>query len=147
LDSRIDGVEVRPLKIFSDERGSVFHMLRRDSAHFTEFGEIYFSSVRPEMTKGWKRHTRMTLNLAVPIGRVRFSVFDDRVNSETIGLTSSVILGPGDEYSLLTVSPMLWLAFENIGDQDALVANCPNMPHMPDEADNRSLNDPRMPKG
>jgi dTDP-4-dehydrorhamnose 3,5-epimerase len=39
----IDGAIVKPLRKIADERGAIFHMLRRDDPEFQEFGEIYFS--------------------------------------------------------------------------------------------------------
>ena len=38
----IEGVEITPLKIISDKRGSVMHMLRNDSRMYKKFGEIFF---------------------------------------------------------------------------------------------------------
>ena len=40
--SLIEGVKITPLKIISDDRGSVMHMMRSDSPIFENFGEIYF---------------------------------------------------------------------------------------------------------
>jgi dTDP-4-dehydrorhamnose 3,5-epimerase-like enzyme len=40
-DAPIHGVKVVPLRRIPDERGTIFHMLRRDAPHFVEFGEIY----------------------------------------------------------------------------------------------------------
>ena len=41
----IHDVKITPLKIISDERGKVMHMLRADNAFFDKFGEIYFSTI------------------------------------------------------------------------------------------------------
>ena len=45
MTKNIEGVQISPLKIISDERGSVMHMLRSDSQVFKKFGEIYFSTI------------------------------------------------------------------------------------------------------
>ena len=70
-DPVIDGVQVVPLRRIPDERGTIFHMLKRTDPHFTEFGEIYFSTVYPGAIKGWHRHKEMTLNYACVSGRVK----------------------------------------------------------------------------
>ncbi len=49
----IEGITITPLKQILDERGKVMHMLRRDDEHFQQFGEIYFSTVRPNVVKAW----------------------------------------------------------------------------------------------
>ena len=41
----IDGVKITSLKIISDNRGSVMHMMRKDSPVYKSFGEIYFSTI------------------------------------------------------------------------------------------------------
>ena len=41
--SAIAGVTVVPLCRIPDERGTIYHMLRRDDPHFIEIGEIYFT--------------------------------------------------------------------------------------------------------
>ena len=55
-DNVIEGVQVIPLRRIPDERGTVFHMLRRTDEHFIEFGEIYFSTVYKNVIKGWHKH-------------------------------------------------------------------------------------------
>ena len=55
-DRMIDGVQVLPLRRIADERGTIFHMMRKTDAHFQEFGEIYFSSVYEGAIKGWHKH-------------------------------------------------------------------------------------------
>ena len=50
------------------------------------------------------------------------------------------LLGPGDNYARLTVSPGLWLAFKGLGE-DNLVLNIADIRHNPIEADNRDLED------
>src|SRR3989338_5468983 len=77
----IDGVQIIPLKRIQDERGMVMHMLRRDDAHFTQFGEIYFSVIYPGIIKGWHLHARMTINYAVVQGSIKLVLYDQRPDS------------------------------------------------------------------
>ena len=137
----IQNLKVTPLKIIKDDRGSVMHMLRSDNPHFERFGEIYFSTTRPNTIKAWKRHKRMTLNVAAPVGRIRLVAYDDRTGSDSYQKLDEFILGPNDQYSLITIPPMIWFGFQNIGAADALLANCATIPHEPEEAEQRDLND------
>jgi dTDP-4-dehydrorhamnose 3,5-epimerase len=140
----IGGVVITPLRQIADERGKVMHMLRSDAAHFSGFGEIYFSTVVPGAIKAWHLHRRMTLNYAVPQGRIRFVLFDDRVGSNTRGEVMELSLG-GEDYRLVTVPPLVWNGFACIGSEAALVANCASIPHDPAEIDRRDATDPRIP--
>jgi dTDP-4-dehydrorhamnose 3,5-epimerase len=128
----IDGVRITPLRQIHDERGKVMHMLRRDDPHFTSFGEIYFSVVHSGAIKAWHRHREMTLNYAVPYGKIKFVLYDDRPDSPTEGTVQELFLGP-DNYVLVTVPPLVWNGFKGVGGQDAIVANCASTPHDPDE--------------
>ena len=140
---RIDGVDIVALRVIADERGAVMHMLRADAPHFRAFGEVYFSLVNPGVVKGWKRHRQMWLSLAVPSGRVRLVMFDDREGSPTRGSTQDAELGADAAiYRLAIVPPGVWTAFKGLGSTPALVANCASLPHDPAEADNRPLADP-----
>ena len=130
--SEIDGIVVRPLKRISDERGSIFHMLRADDENFSGFGEIYFSMVYPGVVKGWHFHERMTLNYAVPIGMIKMVCFDDRSDSSTRGNIMEIVLGDLN-YCLVTVPIGIWNGFKGIGTTPALVANCASIPHDPTE--------------
>jgi len=136
----ISDLHIVPLRVIADDRGAVLHMLRADVPHFREFGEIYFSAVHRGVVKGWKRHRRATLNLAVPVGRVRLVVFDDREGSPSRGQSADLVLGR-DDYKLVVVPPGVWAAFQGIAEGTSLVANCSTLPHDPSEADSRGLDD------
>lgn len=140
----IEGVEITPLRQIPDERGKVMHMLRCDSPAFREFGEIYFSTVYPNAIKGWHIHRIMTLNYAVPHGRIKFVLYDDREGSATRGEVQEIFLGP-DNYQLVTVPPMIWNGFKGVGTEVAVVANCATICHDPDEIDRLPAMDPSIP--
>jgi len=125
----IDGVLVVPLRRIPDERGTIFHMLRRTDPHFREFGEIYFTSIYRDVIKGWHRHTDMTLNYACIWGRVKLVLYDDRSESPTRGVLMERYLGP-DDYSLVVIPPLVWNGLKGMSDA-ALVANCATHPHDP----------------
>src|SRR5216683_1814437 len=100
----INGVLTVPVSRLPDERGTIYHMLRRDDPHFIEFGEIYFTSIYPWIVKGWHKHRDMTLNYACIFGRIKLALFDDRPDSATVGALMEVFLGP-DQHSLVTIAP------------------------------------------
>lgn len=140
----IDDVVVTPLRRIVDGRGSVMHMLRADAPAFRGFGEIYFSTIHPGVVKAWKRHRRMTLNLTVPVGRIRLVLYDDRVDSPFRGAIREETLSP-DEHRLLTVPPGLWFGFQGLGRVDSLIANCADIPHDPGEVDGLPADAPDIP--
>ncbi|MCL5958744.1 MAG: dTDP-4-dehydrorhamnose 3,5-epimerase family protein [Chloroflexi bacterium] len=129
-DTLIEGVKIIPLRRIPDERGTVFHMLRSTDPHFIQFGEIYFSTVYPEVIKGWHKHREMTLNYACIYGRIKLVLYDERHNSPTRGTVVEVFLG-ADNYSLVVIPPEVWNGFKGLSDPYAIVANCCTHAHDP----------------
>jgi len=129
----IDGISKVPLRRIPDERGTVHHMLKSTDPHFLGFGEIYFTTIYRDVVKGWHRHREMTLNYAVPVGRIKLVLFDDRDDSPTRGQFDEHFLGP-DDYSLVQIPPGVWNGFKGMTDM-ALIANCCTHPHDPSRSD------------
>lgn len=140
----IDGVRIIPLRQIVDERGKVMHMLRADAPHFREFGEIYFSMVNPGAVKAWHIHKTMILNYAVPVGQIKFVLYDNRGASPTKGEVQEIFLGL-DNYNLVVVPPLVWNGFKGIGAVPALVANCASIPHDPTEVERKDSFDAAIP--
>jgi len=129
-DRIIEGVQVIPLRRIPDERGTVFHMLRRTDPHFIEFGEIYFATIYKNVIKGWHKHREMTLNYACIAGRIKLVIYDDRENSPTQGGLMEVYLGT-DSHALTIIPPGLWNGFKGMHSPFSMVANCSTHPHDP----------------
>lgn len=144
MTAAIEGVRVLPLRRIEDERGPLFRMLRADAPHFSRFGEIYFTTIHEGAVKAWRRHSRMTMSCAVPMGKVRFVLFDDREGSPSKGRVMEIMTG-ADDYALITIPPGIWNGFQGVGPGTALVANCADIPHDPTESARLEPNDPRIP--
>jgi dTDP-4-dehydrorhamnose 3,5-epimerase len=129
---KLIGVQITPLRKIPDERGAIFHMLRRDDPHFEEFGEIYFSVVYPGAIKGWHKHTVSTSNYAVVTGMVKLVLYDDRPGSETHGGLQEIFLGDLN-YALVRIPSGVWNGVKGIGSTPAIIANCATHPHDPEE--------------
>jgi len=140
----IEGVIIQELKQIIDERGKVMHMLRSDSPLFTNFGEIYFSVVNFGAVKAWKKHLKMTQHLAVPIGKIRLMIYDDREESKTFKKVDVIEMGE-DNYCLVKIPPMVWYGFKGISDVPALIANCTDLPNEPDEIERLDFDDKKIP--
>ena len=112
----IQDIKITPLKILSDNRGSVMHMLRADSKVFKRFGEIYFSTISKNAIKAWHLHKEATLNYVCVRGSVKLVLYDDRASSSTKGKYQEFVLSP-KEYFLITIPPNIWNGFKNISDE------------------------------
>ncbi len=124
----IHDVKITPLKIISDNRGKVMHMLRTDSQVFKKFGEIYFSTIYHQSIKGWHLHKESTLNYVCIKGKVKLVLFDNRKESSTKGVYQELILSPED-YFLVTIPPNIWNGFKGLDEAESIIANCLTLPH------------------
>ena len=70
--TNIDGVLVSPLNIIDVQGGDVLHGMKCSDSSYFGFGEAYFSTIDSYAIKAWKLHKQMTLNLVVPIGKIKF---------------------------------------------------------------------------
>lgn len=140
IAGNIDGVVITPLKEIKVAGGNVLHAMKVTDPGCIGFGEAYFSQIEPDVVKPWKRHRQMTLNLVVPVGVIRFVIFDDRLNSRTYGKFQEVSLSQ-DNYCRLTIPPMLWMAFQGTSDGVSLLLNIADILHDPSESDRKSIDE------
>ena len=138
MDQLIEGCLISPLKIIPKDGGQIRRGLRATDIGYEGFAEIYFSSIDSGFTSDWKRHTRMTLNLVVPLGEITFSLYDDRIGSATYSNSVQVTLGES-RYSRLTVPPSIWVAFKGLARPTSMLANIANLEHDTDEADREPI--------
>lgn len=122
-------VLVTPLNRIPTIGGDVLHAMKQSDVGFSGFGEAYFSWISCGAVKAWKRHIRMTMNLVVPVGFVRF-VFWSPDNDEL----REEVIGP-ERYMRLTVPPGIWFGFQGLADSQSLVLNLGSIAHDPDEVE------------
>lgn len=132
----IDAVQVTSLKRIQTSGGDVLHALKASDSGFVGFGEAYFSWVEPGAVKAWKCHQRMTLNLVVPIGAVRFVFY----SPDQSGISRCEEIGE-HRYVRLTVPPGIWFGFQGIGGGASLVMNLADIEHDPDEVLRKSVSE------
>ena len=132
----IEGVIITPLSTIATPNGDVLHAMKNNSKGFTSFGEAYFSEIKPQTIKAWKRHRKMVLNLIVPIGEVKFVIFDDRKMDDT--KFYEVIISR-ENYCRLTIPPMVWLGFKGLANDNSIVLNVASISHDPKEVDRKNL--------
>ena len=116
-------------KTIAVEDGNVRHGITSLDKSFVGFGEVYFTEIKRGKVKGWKRHSRMVLNLLPVVGEIILYIkknFDD--------VPEEVFFGE-DDYKLVCVEPNVWLAFSGVGKKN-IMANIASIPHDPEESEN-----------
>ena len=134
----LEGVSLTPLNEILNDKGNIFHALKSTDETFISFGEAYFSNVNYGAIKGWKKHTRMFLNLIVPNGIIKFVLFDDREMSTTFGQFQEIEIGESN-YQRLFVPPGIFMSFQGVGLSRNMLLNIASIPHDPTESVNKEL--------
>ncbi len=141
----IKGAFRRKLSPIADDRGFLVELLRADWENFMGFGQVYLTTALPGIVKAWHFHRFQTDNFCVIRGRAKIALHDAREDSPTRGETEEFIVG-GDEWVLITIPPMVYHGFKNIGAEEVFLINVPNRLYdygQPDEY-RISPNDPRI---
>ena len=128
----LNNISIIPLKNISATGGNVMHAIKKTDKGFEGFGEIYFSYINYNSVKAWKKHTKMTMNLVVPIGKVLFVFYSSSNNlfrTEEIGV---------NRYMRITVPPNIWFGFKGLFQPYSLITNIASIPHNPNEVENCS---------
>ena len=131
----IDGVLITHLDVIDTPGGNVMHAMKHTSSGYAGFGEAYFSKIDKGAIKAWKRHKEMTLNLVVPLGAIRFVLYDDR---EVLKKQFQEVIISRDNYFRLTVPPMIWMGFKGL-DSSSILLNIANIEHNPNEVDKKHI--------
>ncbi len=128
-------ITITSLRQIEVEGGNVMHAMKKNDIGYNGFGEAYFSWIKKDKIKAWKLHKSMTLNLIVPVGKVRL-VFVSSSHPEIFRVEE---IGENN-YSRISVPPGIWFGFMGLSCQDSLLLNISNIIHDPSEVMNENLN-------
>lgn len=135
---KLSDILITPLRRIDTLGGDVLHAMKIGDEGYAGFGEAYFTWVSSGTVKAWKRHTRMSMNLVVPVGHIRL-VFclvcadgSEQFRVEDIGV---------DRYSRITVPPGIWFGFQGLKATESLMLNIANISHDPTEVERLTLAD------
>ena len=131
---RIEGVQVKPLKVIPDERGRLFEMLRSDEPIFKRFGQVYCTSVEHGVVKGWHLHKKQIDNFVCVSGMIKLVVYDGRPASPTKGEVNEFFIGTHNPL-LVQIPAGLHHGFKGLTAPEAIVINIPTEPYHHDQPD------------
>jgi dTDP-4-dehydrorhamnose 3,5-epimerase len=125
---RIDGVQVKPLKLVPDERGWLMEILREDDELFGRFGQVYVSATYPGVVKAWHFHTHQTDNFACLAGMIKLVLVDTRQGSPTRDTINEFFLGVQNPV-LVQIPKLVYHGWKCISVEPSLVLNVPDVPY------------------
>ncbi|MBN2475452.1 MAG: dTDP-4-dehydrorhamnose 3,5-epimerase family protein [Pirellulales bacterium] len=123
----IDGVVIRPLRQFQDQRGWLIELYREDELPPADRPAMaYISQTLSGVARGPHEHREQTDVFAfVGPGDFKLYLWDTRPDSPTRGVKQTLVAGQSNHQAVV-VPPGIIHAYKNISDVAGLVFNCPN---------------------
>jgi len=121
--NNLDKIKLQRLKIAKSHSGDVMRVLKKNEVKNWNFKEAYFSKIKFKKIKAWKYHLKMTLNLVVPSGKVKFVFYSKEKNRFKI-----IEIGE-KKYFRLTVPPKIWFGFKGVSKTESIILNLANFQH------------------
>tara|TARA_Y100000816_G_C25869505_1_gene453844 strand:- start:88 stop:510 length:423 start_codon:yes stop_codon:yes gene_type:complete len=114
-------IKIFKLKRFKNPKGDVLRGFRKTDKCPGISAEIYFSWINKKAIKGWKLHKKMSMNLIVPIGEVKFVFYDGKEFKK-------IIIGEKN-YNRIFVPSNIFFAFQNLSTKKSLIVNNASIIH------------------
>ena len=102
----IDGVLIKRLNRYPDERGFFEEVLRRSDSVFTEgFGQLSRSTMHQGVVKAWHIHKTQIDWWYVVVGRIKVALYDMRPHSPTHKTLDELILDDTEHNVVIKIPP------------------------------------------
>ncbi len=126
-DAAIDGVKIKKIQKYEDQRGWLIELFRQDELEADECPVMsYVSETKPGIARGPHEHEFQTDYFAF-IGPSTFKIYlwDNRKQSQTFG--NRMVIQLGEEYpGSVIIPPGVVHAYKNSGKTNGWVFNAPN---------------------
>jgi dTDP-4-dehydrorhamnose 3,5-epimerase len=127
----IKDIIVRDLRKFDDRRGWLIELFRHDelAAEFHP-AMAYISSTLPGAARGPHEHLdQADLFCFLGPSNFKLSMWDNRSDSPTFRMVMTLVVG-ADDPKVVIIPKGVVHAYQNIGDVEGIVINCPNRLYM-----------------
>ena len=115
-----------------NKKGNLKKFVDIKSNFFKGFGEIYFTEIKKNKIKGWKKHKKNFSLLKTIFGEVKFTFYyKDNFYSLNIKQIDNIII---------QIPPNVWFSFKGISKKN-LLCNLMNKAHSDKEVENINLNE------
>jgi dTDP-4-dehydrorhamnose 3,5-epimerase len=140
----LQGIRIKPIKRFPDERGFFSEVMRKDWKDL--FGEdkvaqANFSFTYPDVIRAWHRHVRGQIDYFLALkGLIKICAFDDETEEV------NEIISSGFDLQVVRMPGHYWHGFKALGNEPAMLLYfTTNLydPANPDE-ERREWNDPTL---
>jgi dTDP-4-dehydrorhamnose 3,5-epimerase len=134
----IQGVELKPLKVWPDDRGYLMEVLRSDDPFFRGFGQTTYTVAYPGTIKAFHWHRHQDDIWFMLGGMAQVVLHDLRDDSPTRGQTDVHYLGE-QHRALLVIPPGVAHGYRVLGNEPALLLYHTTRPYDPKDPDEERI--------
>jgi dTDP-4-dehydrorhamnose 3,5-epimerase len=141
----IEGVVLKPLRVFADDRGYLMETLRADDPAFSGFGQAVVTESYPGVIKAFHWHRRQDDFWVVLRGMAQIVLHDLREDSPTRGETAVYYLGEQNR-AMLKIPAGVAHGYRVLGNEPVLLSYYVSRVYDPAAPDEERLpfDDPRI---
>ena len=135
--SKIEGLEIKPLRVFKDKEGHAFETLRNDDSMFEgKFGQNFLSFTFPGVIKGLHKHERLIEYTTCIRGNILFVVIKEPSNPEDgeKPIIERIKMGE-DNMVLVKTPPGVWHGYIALPGSDTIVLYTMDTAYDPSQVD------------
>ena len=118
---KLNKIRIEKYNFVKNKNGIILKILNNKQSNLKSYKDAYFSFIKFNKVKGWKKHLKMTMTLIVPVGKVKFVFYDEEK-------FMPIILGDNKFYKII-VPPNIWFAFKGISKGKNVIFNLANIKH------------------
>ena len=123
-------------KIIRHKKGDIKKFITKKSKEFKGFGECYFSEIKKNQIKGWKKNRTTNQMISVIKGKVKFFLLDDRKKKIN---KFNLILDENKNYKKIIIPKNVWYAFKGMSDEKSILFNFLSIEHRNTETINKKF--------
>lgn len=123
-------------KIIRHKKGDIKKFITKKSKEFKGFGECYFSEIKKNQIKGWKKNRTTNQMISVIKGKVKFFLLDDRKKKIN---KFNLILDENKNYKKIIIPKNVWYAFKGVSDEKSILFNFLSIEHRNTETINKKF--------
>ena len=105
----VKSIKIFKNKIIKNKKGDIIKFLDKNNKYYKSFGEIYFSEIKLNKTKGWNIHYKYQCILAVPFGKIEFSFFNPKQKIKKI---KKITVSKKNNYTII-IPPGIWFSWKS----------------------------------
>ena len=111
-------IKKKKIKIIKNNNSKIIKFVNKNQLPFKKFGEIYFSELKPKISKDWKFYNNRNQYLTVIQGRVMFSFKKNKESKE-----KKILLKYSDKIDAIFIPKNCYYKFECISKKKSIIVN------------------------